>query len=256
MTMTTSNKWVLIGGVTAAVLSASCMACCGLGAIFGGNAPTAPPPSASVTPPPPPPPIPATLPAAPATSTASVQPSAGIPSAPPTPVAAADTAGDGGSPAAPQPIQVVDEGLPGIGALREHWNATHVEARGFAPGRVYGPNLAGGQPIYASVLGDERIFAYALHFPPATSWNTALALARLELPADAREVATRNLGACRMVRYRSATLRQIARDGVHSDALGRHGEFEIGFYSDGDQFDARRVTNASVGFYLGFPVDC
>ena len=57
--------------------------------------------------------------------------------------------------------------LTGFGGTRASWDASHQEAGGrFTRGSVYGPLLAGAQPTYAGVVGDDRIISYDLYMAP------------------------------------------------------------------------------------------
>lgn len=120
---------------------------------------------------------------------------------------------------------------------------------------VFGPMVRssegrGFNPTYAAVTGHDRITSYALNLPPGNSFNIARARVRLELPPDAQEVRTRRLRECWMVRYRSATLRQVFRG-------QRYRDVEAAFFSPNPTaFNPRRVTFVTMGFYFGEDIDC
>lgn len=247
-------KWWVPGLVLVTAVPLFC--CCGLfmlGALSPAPSPSRPVPSPSPT----------------AGSTMPVELSAGStprgPAQPPepsldtpeAPVAHANRTGESPAPAeGPAEVQV-DEGLPGIGATRAHWEATHQRAPGFAPGTAFGPMLRsetgrGLNPTYAAVVGDDRIEHYSMQLPsPGLPFDVARARAARELPADAREVRTRRLGACRMVRYRSATLRRLYGRERH------RGDVEVAFFSPSPEFfDPRHVTLLTFAFYFGEDIRC
>ena len=243
--------WLLGGGAVLLLLPALC--CCGM-TVLGALAPAVPPPS----------PSPSSPELALPEGDVVPQPALPVRSVEPEPEQVAETESPTGAvedPTAAVPEGAAEDGaaelgLPGIGATRAHWEATHRRAPGFAPGVVFGPMIesADGEgfgPKYAGVMGDERIYTYALNLPRGTSFEVARILVRGELPSDAREVRTRRLRACRMIRYRSATMRRQFGSEEH------RGDVEIAFFSPSDEvFNPRRVTFATVGFYLGEDIDC
>ena len=182
------------------------------------------------------------------------EPADPAPAEPATPspsVATTDEVAEGDAPEA-------EVGLPGFGATRAHWEATHQSSPGFAPGAVFGPMVQSWesdrlQPTYATVFGDDRIISYAVNMTRGTNFAAARARMLRELPPDAREVRTRRLPQCRMIRYRSPTLRRIFAEEVQAHG----GDVEVGYFSaDPDRFDPRRVTMTTIGFYVGEDIDC
>lgn len=234
-----SAKWWLLGGLGLLVaVPASC--CCGmtmLGALSPAPAPSPPPEAEPVAPP-------------------VEQPAVAVGEAP---VAEAEQ-----GPALPAVAEEASEedgnetepGLPGIGATRAHWEATHRRVPGFTPGAVFGPMVPSSEgdgvaPAYATVFGDDRILLYTVNMPRGTTFAMARARMLRELPPDAREVRTRRLPQCRMVRYRSPTMRRIFGSESH------RGDVEVGYFSaDPDRFDPRRVTMTTIGFYVSEDIDC
>lgn len=243
--------WLLGGGGALLLLPALC--CCGmtvLGAFVPAGPPRSPAPSSPELALPEGEPVPSPV------VSPSVEPGPELIAEGGSPAGAAE------DPAVALPVEgaaedaVAEPGLPGIGATRAHWESTHRRAPGFAPGVVFGPMIESAEgedfgPKYAGVMGDERIYTYALNLPRGTSFEVARMLVRGELPSDAREVRTRRLRACRMIRYRSATMRRQFGSEEH------RGDVEIAFFSPSDEvFNPRRVTFATVGFYLGEGIDC
>lgn len=177
------------------------------------------------------------------------------PSAPERPVVAEVEASES-VPEIEEPEVLEDEGLPGFGATRTRWDATHQSVGGFAAGAAYGPMLRstedrGFNPTYAGVFGRDRILSYIMNLPPNTSFDAARARVRRELPADAREVRTRRLRQCRMVRYRSPTFRRVL------GGAGSRGDVEVAYFSNNpDVFNPRRVTFVTFGLYVGEDIDC
>lgn len=248
-------KWWLLG--LGLVVAVPVFCCCGM-FMLGALSPAAPSSSGpSMGPTVPPPPSPS------ANSTVPAEPSAGStvpsevdrePSEPP--VVAAEPTVDL-PPTEERAVEGDAPGLPGIGATRAHWEATHQRAPGFSPGMAFGPMFLsesgrGSNPTYAAVVGDDRIQHYSVQLPtPGVPFDIARARALRELPPDAREVRTRRLTECRMVHYRSATLRRLF-------ARERHrGDVEVAFFSSSpDVFDSRRVTFLTFAFYFGEDIRC
>lgn len=235
-----SAKWWMLGLGLVVAVPAFC--CCGM-SMLGALSPAAPSSSG--------PRVSSTVPAEPsAGSTVPAEPDRepSVNTAAPSVVAneeRAEVEGDG----AP--------GLPGIGATRAHWEATHQRAPGFTPGMAFGPmfrseNGRSFNPTYAMVSGDDRIQSYSLQLPsPGVAFDVARARVLRELPPDAREVRTRRLSECRMVRYRSATLRRLFAGERH------RGDVEVSYFSPGhDAFDPRRVTFFTVTFYVSEDIRC
>ena len=114
---------------------------------------------------------------------------------------------------APRPSAVNDLSLPGIGAKRGDWDASHTPNAAFNNGMVYGENpglpsyLAANGAVYIEVsdLGTGRIQSYKLNMQAATR-HQALDRIRQELPPDAKVAWDLRLNHCYRVAFASPTL--------------------------------------------------
>jgi hypothetical protein len=108
---------------------------------------------------------------------------------------------------------VKDPSIPGIGATRDDWDASHTPNPAFNNGKVYGEDpslpwyLAANGAVYIEVfdLDTGRIQTYHLNMHTAVR-HQALARVRQELPSDAKvawDVASEH---CYRVAFASATL--------------------------------------------------
>jgi hypothetical protein len=117
------------------------------------------------------------------------------------------------TPVAPTTSAVKDPLIPGIGATRADWDASHTPNPAFNKGMVYGENpglptyLAAHGAIYIEVfdLGTGRIQSYNLNMR-AAGRHQALARVRQELPSDAKVAWDLRLNHCYRVAFASATL--------------------------------------------------
>jgi hypothetical protein len=123
--------------------------------------------------------------------------------------------GKGTSTVAPPPATsaVQRPSIPGIGATRADWNASHTPNAAYNNGFVYGddPSLPswlapnGGVYIQVSDLGTGRIQVYAMNMH-AVDRDGGLARVRQELPSDATVAWDLMLDECYRVAFNSATL--------------------------------------------------
>jgi hypothetical protein len=103
--------------------------------------------------------------------------------------------------------------IPGIGATRADWNASHTPNSAFNNGKVYGDNpslpsfLAANGAVYIKVfdLGTDRIQSYTLNMHEAGR-HQALERLQQELPADAKVAWELTFDHCYRVAFDSATL--------------------------------------------------
>ncbi len=110
-----------------------------------------------------------------------------------------------------QPVE--DPTIPGIGATRHDWNASHIPNPNFNNGMVYGYDpslpsyLANSGAIYWDVqdLAGDRISTYHLNMHPVDRDN-ALVRVRQELPSDATVAWDLRLDQCYRVAFTSARL--------------------------------------------------
>lgn len=116
-------------------------------------------------------------------------------------------------PPAPATAAVADPSIPGIGATRHDWDATHAPNANFNNGMVYGDDdslpsyLSNQGAVYFGVsdLGTGRIQVYYLNMHTVDR-DGALAQVRQELPSDATVAWDLNLDQCYRVAFNSATL--------------------------------------------------
>jgi hypothetical protein len=115
--------------------------------------------------------------------------------------------------AAPMTSAVKDPSIPGIGATRADWDASHTPNTFYNNEMVYGENLGlpsylaanGAVYIEVSDLGTGRIQSYHLNMHAATR-DQALARVRQELPPDAEVAWDLRLNHCTRVAFTSAKL--------------------------------------------------
>ena len=106
-----------------------------------------------------------------------------------------------------------DRAIPGIGATRADWDATHTANTAFNNEMVYGEDpglpsyLSANGAVYIEVfdLGTGRIQTYNLNMQ-AASRHQALARVRQELPSDAKVAWNLRLNHCSRVAFVSPTL--------------------------------------------------
>ena len=114
---------------------------------------------------------------------------------------------------APATPTVKDPSIPGIGATRSDWDASHTPNAAFNNGMVYGDNP--GLPSYLAAngavdirvfdLGTGRIQSYSLNMHTLTR-DQALARVRQELPSDAKVAWDLRFNHCYRVAFASASL--------------------------------------------------
>jgi hypothetical protein len=117
------------------------------------------------------------------------------------------------------PVRVDDPSIPGTGATRHDWDASHTpnpDSDKFDKGAVYGydpslPSYLSGNEhaVYIAVFdhdtnGTKRIDHYILNMPEA-DMDGAMARVRMELPSDATFVRDVRLDRCYRVVFSSAT---------------------------------------------------
>lgn len=113
---------------------------------------------------------------------------------------------------------VKEEALPGIGALRQRWDAAHTVNPTDDSGSAYGDDrslpsyLTPNGAVYSSVndQGTQRIQFYDLNMP-LVNGAEALRRVRKELPADATTAWDLPLDQCYRRAFNSATLQAIGR---------------------------------------------
>jgi len=113
---------------------------------------------------------------------------------------------------------VDDPSIPGIGATRHDWDASHMPNPNFNNGMVYGddpslPYPAVNGAVYIAVFdnditGTKRIAGYILNMPTADR-DGALARVRQELPSDATVAWELTLDRCYRVAFDSARLKAV-----------------------------------------------
>lgn len=114
---------------------------------------------------------------------------------------------------APLTSAVKDPSIPGIGATRADWEASHTPNMAYNNEMVYGENLGlpsylaanGAVYIEVSDLGTGRIQSYQLNMHAATQ-DQALARVRQELPSDAEVAWDLRLNHCIRVAFSSTKL--------------------------------------------------
>ncbi len=114
---------------------------------------------------------------------------------------------------APAASVVKDPSIPGIGATRADWDASHTPNAAFNNGMVYGDNpglpsyLAANGAVYIRVFdfGTGRIQNYWLNMHTLAR-EQALARVRQELPSDAKVAWDLTFNHCYRVAFASATL--------------------------------------------------
>jgi hypothetical protein len=112
--------------------------------------------------------------------------------------------------AAPTPT-VDNPSIPGIGATRHDWDASHRRNPTFNNDAVYGydpslpEHLAASGAVYVEVMGSQTIQDYVLNMHEVDR-DEALARVRQELPADATVKWDLTLDQCYRVQYYSPTL--------------------------------------------------
>jgi hypothetical protein len=112
---------------------------------------------------------------------------------------------------ATSPIQ--DEPIPGIGATRAAWEASHTPNAANSDGSAYGDDpslplyLAPSGAVYSDLgdLGTNRVQFYDLNMH-TVDVDEALRQVRRELPSDARVAWDLPLAQCHRVAFNSATL--------------------------------------------------
>jgi hypothetical protein len=117
------------------------------------------------------------------------------------------------APVAPTTSAVKDRAIPGIGATRADWDASHTPNTAFNNEMVYGENpglpsyLAANGAVYIEVsdLGTKRIQSYNVNMQAATR-HQALERVRQELPSDAAVAWDLRLNHCTRVAFASPTL--------------------------------------------------
>jgi hypothetical protein len=138
------------------------------------------------------------------------------------------TSPTGTSTVAPPPATraVKDPSIPGIGATRDDWDASHVQNPAFNNGAVYGYDpslpsyLSSNSAVYIVVIADSdmgttipttgnRIQVCILNMQPVDR-DEALARVRQELPSDATVAWDLTLDKCYRVAFNSATLEAAA----------------------------------------------
>ncbi len=108
---------------------------------------------------------------------------------------------------------VQDESIPGIGATRAAWNATHRPNAANGNGSVYGDDpslpayLSDNGAVYSDVddQGTGRIQSYTLNMQTVEGAKV-LRRIRYELPSDAKVAWDLMLGQCYQVAFNSAAL--------------------------------------------------
>lgn len=140
-----------------------------------------------------------------------------------------------------------NNGLTGFGATRRAWNAHHEADRDpkLVHGCCYGPKITTtdrqSTDTWIAVMADDVISTYIRNFPTGTSRAEALAaLARDDLPPDAKLVASKVGDGCELFLYRSATLGRANPD------LGNAVSFDL--HSGGDEtvYDPHDVAGADL----------
>jgi hypothetical protein len=114
---------------------------------------------------------------------------------------------------APVISAVKDPSIPGIGATRADWDASHTPNAAFNNGMVYANDpslpsyLAANGAVYIEVfdLGTERIQTYQVNMHTSAR-DQALARVQRELPSDAKIAWDLTLNHCFRVAFASATL--------------------------------------------------
>lgn len=125
----------------------------------------------------------------------------------------ATTASAVASPPATSARPLDNPSIPGIGATRADWNATHTPNGAYNNGYVYGDDQSlpswlapnGGVYIQVMDLGTKRIQTYAMNMHTADR-DEALARVRQELPSDATVAWDLTLDECYRVAFDSPTL--------------------------------------------------
>lgn len=116
---------------------------------------------------------------------------------------------------------VKDPSIPGLGATREDWDASHTPTPGLDPEGAFGSDptlptyVANRGAVYAAVSDDQiygvrRITGYMLHMH-SVDRQEALARVRQELPADASMVWELKLDQCYRVGFESPELAAFGR---------------------------------------------
>ncbi|MCM3886136.1 hypothetical protein [Frankia sp. R82] len=120
------------------------------------------------------------------------------------------------------------EHLPGIGATKADWNASHVmDTHGTTvPGCCFNPipslSKTAGENVdayYTVNYAGNRVISYSMRFVPI-SIDTANARVLAELPGDARTAWTRTLGTCRQSEFVSPTLARLLGPAPVGDTTG------------------------------------
>ncbi|ORT46894.1 hypothetical protein KBI5_22725 [Frankia sp. KB5] len=146
------------------------------------------------------------------------------------------------------------EHLPGIGATRADWNASHVmDTHGTTvPGCCFNPTPAlatGGEPnvdaYYVVNYDANRVISYSMRFVPAPI-GTVNAHVLAELPADTQMLWTRTLGTCRQSEFTSPTLARLLGPPPIGDTTGSvFVEFDSDEHGGGQSiYDPARVDTA------------
>jgi RES domain-containing protein len=104
--------------------------------------------------------------------------------------------------------------LTGFGATLAQWNHAHkMDPTVHPTSSGYLPMIDGTDTWQGLTLVDGRVVDYALNVAPS-SLQAAEARARLELPADAKQLWSHTFGAnCSMEQFQSATLLAVLGDG-------------------------------------------
>ncbi len=125
------------------------------------------------------------------------------------------------APAMPTARSVKDPSIPGLGATREDWDASHTPTPGLNPEGAFGSDptlptyVANKGAVYAAVTDEQiyglsRITGYTLHMH-SVDRQEALARARQELPADSSMVWELKLDQCYRVGFESPELAKFGR---------------------------------------------
>ena len=129
---------------------------------------------------------------------------------------AGDTVQTSAAPTSASPAVLRDPSIPGIGATRADWDASHRPTPSFDNGMVYGydpslpRSLADQGQVYFAVQDAEtktgrRITHYFLNIK-ASDRADAIERVKQELPSYAAEASHLNLDSCYRVQFKSPTL--------------------------------------------------
>jgi len=161
-------------------------------------------------------------------------------------------------------LRVADPSIPGLGATRNDWDASHTQNPDFDNDEVFGYDprlpryLSANGAVYIAVLdedlnGTTRIDSYMLNMQRDANRDDALARVRQELPSDLTVAWELPLEKCYRVAFNSPKLGAMQRMAlVQLEHIEDNGSLEVNPHT----FDQASFTLGTVGASPDPDIDC